>query len=290
MFLNIILLILATITTLLFIVNLAKGKKYVAMIENLDSQEYFMKEIYVAGFALNETKLFRLRGSLERNLKKNSKLVWDNIYYEYYANLAWAQFLSLTFLILSFGLTISSLFDGDMVYMILGIILLFILAVWNLSMSKMKEQVGKRRDECVVEFPNMVSKLSLLINSGMIMREAWYLVANGKEGALYDLMKKSCECMDNGESDVAAIYKFGVLSDSVEIKKFTSAMVQGVEKGNSELADFLTSQASELWEHKRQLALQKGEIAAGKLIIPLGLMFGGIIMIIVSAAMQSMSF
>lgn len=73
-------------------------------------------------------------------------------------------------------------------------------------------------------------------------------------------------------------------------EKFTSAMVQGIEKGNSELADFLVSQASELWAHKRQLALQKGEIAAGKLIIPLGLMFGGIIMIIVAAAMQSMSF
>jgi tight adherence protein C len=164
------------------------------------------------------------------------------------------------------------------------------MAIWNLSMSKMKEAVAKRRDACVLEFPNMVSKLSLLINSGMVLREAWYLVANGKEGVLYDLMKKACEFMENGESDVAAIHKFGVLSDSIEIKKFTSAMVQGMEKGNSELADFLVSQASELWAHKRQLALQNGEIAAGKLIIPLGLTFAGIIMIIVSAAMQSMSF
>ena len=157
-------------------------------------------------------------------------------------------------------------------------------------MSKMKEAVEKRRDDCVLEFPNMVSKLSLLIGSGMVLREAWYLIAKSKEGPLYELMRKACEYMDNGESDAAAIHKFGVLSDSVEIKKFTSAMVQGMEKGNSELADFLISQATELWAHKRQLALQQGEIAAGKLIIPLGLMFGGIIMIIVSAAMQSMSF
>jgi len=287
---QLIFLVLASVFTILFVVNLAKGKKYTQLIEGLDEKEYFLKNIYIVGFSLNDSKLFHLRGKLERDLKKSSKLVWDNIYYEYYANLAWAQFLSLALLVLAFGLSFAALLGGEAALMIAGIVILFVMAIWNLCMSKMKEAVAKRRDECVLEFPNMVSKLSLLINSGMVLREAWYLVADGKEGPLYELMKKACECMDNGESDAAAIHKFGVLSDSVEIKKFTSAMVQGIEKGNSELADFLVSQAAELWAHKRQLALQQGEIAAGKLIIPLGLMFGGIIMIIVSAAMQSMSF
>lgn len=290
MAIQLIFLILASVFTILFVVYLAKGKKYTQLIEGLDEKEYFLKDIYIVGFALNDSKLFHLRGKLERDLKKSAKLVWDNIYYEYYANLAWAQFLSLALLVLSCGLAFAALLGGEAALMIAGIAILFVMAIWNLCMSKMKEAVEKRRDECVLEFPNMVSKLSLLINSGMVLREAWYLVANGKEGPLYELMKKACECMDNGESDAAAIHKFGVLSDSVEIKKFTSAMVQGIEKGNSELADFLVSQAAELWAHKRQLALQQGEIAAGKLIIPLGLMFGGIIMIIVSAAMQSMSF
>lgn len=290
MILKIVLLVTASASTILFLINLVKGKQYGALVENLDSSEYFLKDIYIIGFALNNTKFFRLRGKLEKNLKKNSKLIWDNIYYEYYANLAWAQFLSLALLSLSIGLIFSSLFEGEAALLILAIAVLFIMAFWNLAISKMKEAVVKRRDECVAEFPNMVSKLSLLINSGMVLREAWNLIANGKEGALYELMKKACECMENGDSDAVAIHKFGVLSDSIEIKKFTSAMVQGVEKGNSELADFLVSQASELWAHKRQLALQKGEIAAGKLVVPLGLMFGGIIMIIIAAAMQSMSF
>lgn len=136
----------------------------------------------------------------------------------------------------------------------------------------------------------MVSKLALLINSGMVLREAWHVTAYGKEGTLYTLMKQACEDMENGESDIGAIYKFGITSDSASIKKFTSAMIQGMQKGNSELADFMVSQTSELWAHKRQMALQQGEVAAGKLIIPLGITFAGIIMIIVSAAMQSMSF
>lgn len=289
-FYQLFLLIAASVCTLLFIFFLLRSKEYEYLVENLDDETYFLKDLYVVGFAMSETKLFALRGKVDQDLKKASKLVWDNMYYEYYADLAWAQFLTLTMIVLCLGLSFAALLGGEASFMALGIIVLFVMAVWNICMSNMKEAVEKRRDECMLEFPNMVSKLSLLISSGMTLRDAWFLVAYGKDGTLYDLMKKSCEGMNSGDSEVAAIYKFGVLSDSPEIKKFSSAMAQTVMKGNTDLAEFLMSQASELWAHKRQLALQKGEVAAGKLIIPLGLMFAGIILIIVAAAMQSMSF
>lgn len=287
---NFIMLLLASITTVLFLVNLARGKQYGYMVESLDGGEYFLKELYVVGFSLNDGKIFKLRGKMERNLKKQAKLLWGDRYYEYYANLAWAQFLSLTLLVVSIGFSLSGFLKTEQIPILLILVLLFIAAFWNLSLSKMKEKVQKRREECEAEFPNMVSKLALLINSGMVLREAWRVTAYGKEGTLYKLMKQACEDIENGESDVGAIYKFGVTSDSASIKKFTSAMIQGMQKGNSELADFMVSQTSELWAHKRQMALQQGEVAAGKLIIPLGITFAGIIMIIVSAAMQSMSF
>ena len=285
-----IMLLLASITTVLFLVNLARGKQYGYMVESLDGGEYFLKELYVVGFSLNDGKIFKLRGKMERNLKKQAKLLWGDRYYEYYANLAWAQFLSLTLLVVSVGFSLSGFLKTEQLPILLILVLLFVAAFWNLSLSRMKEKVQQRREACEAEFPNMVSKLALLINSGMVLREAWRVTAYGKEGTLYTLMKQACEDMENGESDIGAIYKFGVTSDSASIKKFTSAMIQGMQKGNSELADFMVSQTSELWAHKRQMALQQGEVAAGKLIIPLGITFAGIIMIIVSAAMQSMSF
>ena len=287
---NFIMLLLASITTVLFLVNLARGKQYGYMVESLDGGEYFLKELYVVGFSLNDGKIFKLRGKMERNLKKQAKLLWGDRYYEYYENLAWAQFLSLTLLVVSVGFSLSGFLKTEQLPILLILVLLFVAAFWNLSLSRMKEKVQQRREACEAEFPNMVSKLALLINSGMVLREAWRVTAYGKEGTLYKLMKQACEDMENGESDVGAIYKFGVTSDSASIKKFTSAMIQGMQKGNSELADFMVSQTSELWAHKRQMALQQGEVAAGKLIIPLGITFAGIIMIIVSAAMQSMSF
>lgn len=287
---RLILLVLSTLSTVLFLYGLMKGKKKAALVSGLDSSEFFLKDLYIVGFALNDTKLFRLRGSLETELKKNTKLMVDNIYYEYYTYVAWAQFLTLSLLILSFGLALCSMVGGSGIVVMPFVVVLMVAAVWDLSMSKMKDAVHARTEACLQEFPNMVSKLSLLLTSGMVLREAWYVVAHGKEGPLYDLMKRSCIEMDNGASENAAIQKFGVMCDTPEIKKFTSAMLQSSEKGNRELNTFLIAQITELWAHKRQVALQKGEIAAGKLIIPLGLMFGGIILIIVAGVMQSMSF
>lgn len=223
-------LLLATVTGIIFLVNLFKGKKYAYMVENLDAGKYFMKDFYVVGFSLNEGKMFRLRGKLERDLKKSAKLVWGEIYYEYYAVLAWAQFLTWALLAVTIGLGLAGFLGEEQLPFVAVIVVLAVAAFWNISMSNMKESVQKRREECEAEFPNMVSKLALLINSGMVLREAWKLVAYGKEGTLYDLMRKTCEDMANGESDMQAIYKFGVLSDSSNIKKFTSAMIQGLQK------------------------------------------------------------
>ena len=287
---RLILLIIATAATALFLYALAKGKDKQSLVEHLDESQYFLKDLYVVGFVLNDMKLFRLRGKIGLDLKKSNKLWWDNIYADYYTYLTWAQFLTLALLAIAMGFSFCAILGGEMALLMPFVVIMMIAVIWNVTMSKSKEAVEARRQACEMEFPNMVSKLSLMLTSGMVLREAWYLIAQDKEGPLYDMMKKSCDWMDNGESEISAIYKFGVLSDSQEIKKFTSALVQSSEKGNSELVGFLMSQVTELWAHKRQLALQQGELAAGKLIVPLGLMFGGIILIIVAAAMQSMSF
>ena len=279
-------LIIATISAIMLIVGFLKGKKYEVYIENLDLTEHPLKEYYVVGYFFSNTKLLRLRGKLSQSLKREATILYGDVYYEYYAGLVWAQFLSFSIL----GICVASIFASFAGGFFLMIGLLAIAAIWNLTISKMKETLQKRSDDCVSEFPDMIAKLALLINSGMVLHDAWKLIAYGKDGELYDLMKKTCTFMDNGESDMTAIYKFGIISDSPEIKKFSSAIIQGLEKGNSGLADFLANQANELWEHKRQLVLQKGEVAAGKLIIPIALMFGGIILIIISAAMQSMAF
>ena len=79
------------------------------------------------------------------------------------------------------------------------------------------------------------------------------------------------------------------MTNSDSIKKFVSALIQSIERGGSDLPQFLANESSELWNEKRQMLLQKGEKAASKLLMPIAIMFLGIILIVISSAIQSFS-
>ena len=64
------------------------------------------------------------------------------------------------------------------------------------------------------------------------------------------------------------------------VRKVTSTLVQNMQKGNRELSYFLDEMSREMWEEKKNLVRQKGETAGTKLLIPMGLVFIGILMMI----------
>ena len=87
--------------------------------------------------------------------------------------------------------------------------------------------------------------------------------------------------MNNGVSEIDAMFNFGSRCIIPEIKKFTSTIIQGMTKGNSELTAMLQEQSKEVWELKKQLVRREGEKAASKLLIPICVMFVGILIMII---------
>ena len=87
--------------------------------------------------------------------------------------------------------------------------------------------------------------------------------------------------MNNGVSEADALYSFGSRCVIPEINKFTSTIVQGISKGNSELVAMLQEQSKEVWSLKKQHVRRQGEKAASKLMIPLMIMFVGILIMVI---------
>lgn len=286
---NIFFLVLGTIMAAVFVVMLFRGGKYDYMLEPLKSEDFPAKEIYSVGLAMQEIPVTRLRGKLGAALRENATLYYGKQYSEFYARIMWAQTLTFAVLCLAVMFLLAGMSSGDTMafYAVVGLIAAAVFSYYFLTSTK--EKIEKRKSACEEEFPNAISKLALLVNSGVILHTAWEMVAYGKTGMLYDLMQKACEDMKNGKSDIDAIYEFGTLCGSDNIKKFSTALIQSIERGGGELPIFLTNQSSELWAEKRQLLLQKGTKAASALLAPIGLMFAGIMLIVVSAAMQSFS-
>ncbi len=277
------LLFVGSALSIAFIVLLHIGEKYAYVFENLNESEYPLHELYVAGWALSNTKLLALQGKTMVRLKTQASLLYEAQYAEYYASVAWAQALTLAHLVIAVTFMIAgTLYDSAAIMLVGGIFICVVCVVY--CMDNMKNVLSKRTEECEKQFPEVVSTMAILVNSGMVLRNVWNMVAENGKGALYDMMRKTADNMKNGYSDADAIYLFGKMSNSVEIKKFTSALLQSMEKGGAELSDFLTHQSSEMWNMKRQRMLQMGEKAATKLLMPIVLIFVGIIIIVMTAA------
>lgn len=282
-------LILGTLLSALAVLCLLGSGKYDHMLRPLKGDAFPLRSLYGIGFVLQSGKLLRLRGKLGTQLRNEASLYYGAQYGEFYARVVWAQALTFITLSLALMLTLSGM-GGDMSGFFLMMAVLCAVLSGYYFLTYLRGKLADRRDQCEIEFPNAISKLALLVNSGVILHDAWKMVAYGKEGLFYDMMREACVSMDNGRPEIDAYYDFGVLSDSQNVKKFTSALVQSMERGGGELPAFLANQSAELWSQQRQYLLQKGEKAATALLMPIALMFAGIMLIVIAAAMQSFSF
>ena len=78
------------------------------------------------------------------------------------------------------------------------------------------------------------------------------------------------------------------LDEVKEIKRFTSSIIQNMVKGNAELTKFLREMSDEMWNEKKNMVKRKGEIANSKLLVPIMLIFIGILIVIMVPMFTSM--
>ena len=284
---KIVFLAIGTILLITFIILLFKGAKYDEMLEYLDDDTFPFKSIYSVGLALQESKVGRLKGRIGENLRRQATLMYSGQFSEYYARIIWGQMLTFGLITIVCTFLVAGCMEESSSFSVLavGIVLavFFMYYFYNDTQKKLEE----RRRECENAFPDAITKLALIVNSGVILHDAWKIVAYGNEGIFYEMMQQSCLSIDNGKADVEAIYELGILTDSEPIKKFTSALIQSIERGGMDLPQFLMNQTTEHWNLYKQQKLQDGEKAAGALLVPVVLMFAGILLIVLAAALSS---
>lgn len=281
-------LIIGTALSMIFIAFMKKGQKYNYMTELLSGDDFPFPSIYCVGLAMQDVAIFRAPEKLAAYIRNNAKLMYTQKYAEYYYRIVWAQALSMGMLCCAVLMLLAGMIP-DMTLILFLMALITAVLPGYVFINNLAEKISTRRDESARAFPDAISKLALIVNSGVIMHEAWALVAYGNTGVFYELMQQSCKEMENGKSDVDAILSFGYQTDSDEIKKFTSMLAQSIERGGGELPFFLNNQSRELWAHHRQAMLQKGEQAASALLMPIALMFVGVMLLVIVAALQSLS-
>ena len=255
-----------------------KGMKYEELFTNLEENDYPFKEIYFVGYAVMEATRYQYKSKKDRSARKELSILYGDKYAEYFLRVVYAQRVTISFTLLTLAAPLYGFADD---VLILFVMLMFVGVAYYYFGTLSTEKIKKRSEQMLSDFSNVVSKLALLTNAGMIMHEAWEEVAVTGDSEIYKEMQITVNQMNNGVSEIDAMFNFGSRCVVPEIKKFTSTIVQGLSKGNSELIMMLQEQSKEVWALKKQNVRRQGEKASSKLMLPMMIMFVGILIMVV---------
>lgn len=178
----------------------------------------------------------------------------------------------------------------------LGIVTAILLPI--VEQSREKDREKKRKAVLELQYADMVSNLALLLGAGMTVSSAWNrLTTNyinkrnkktvcGKE--VYEEMIKTVYEIKNGMGEERAYERFGERCGGYRYRKFGNLLSQNLKKGSRGLTKLLEQEAEEAFEERKSMARKLGEEAGTKMLFPMILMLGAVMLILAFPAMRSM--
>ena len=161
------------------------------------------------------------------------------------------------------------------------------------------KKIKTRERQMLIDYPEIITKLSLYMGAGMSIRSSWkktveeyeerYLQTKRKRYA-YEEMKVALREMESGISEWNAYYNFGKRCKIHNYLKFSLLLTQNLKKGTSGILTFLTQEARQSFEERKNMAKKLGEEAGTKLLFPMMLMLIVVIVIIMVPAFLSFTF
>jgi tight adherence protein C len=253
-------------------------RQYDEYLQAIDPKQFFMAELFFIG--LGAIALFKINLNSAKYEVKKKKIaeVKGRRYAEFFNMTILSGQITYILTIVPFSLFVACLAES-ILFGGLGVVGSVVVAVYlDIEISN---AVEKRRDNLLSDFPKVLSQLALLTNAGLPLKDALYQVALSGAGEIYEELKSSVSDIENGASTMEAMLSFADRCNVKEIRKFVSILLQNLQKGNRELAHYLHDMARDAWIEKKHLAKRKGEMAGQKLMMPIGIMFLGIVLMII---------
>lgn len=170
-----------------------------------------------------------------------------------------------------------------------------IAVLWRLRGVEEERKKKKTREaELLMYYPQLVTTLSLLIGAGMSVTKAWErMVLRYKDGKsvrkneAYEEMWITWNEIKDGVGERKAYENFGIRCELPQYKKLSSLLSQNLKKGMAGIADMLEKEAETALGERRNLAKKLGEEAGTKLLLPMMIMLGVVMVIVIVPALLS---
>ncbi len=172
----------------------------------------------------------------------------------------------------------------------------FVAAVVVYLQQNLKEQrqEQKRRDQLLRQYPDMVSKISLLLGAGMTLSGAWERIVlnymrqlernQTEKTEVYENMLLAYREMQDGVGELRVYQNFGERCGTPQYRKLTMLIIQNLRKGSAGLTNTLEKEVTEAFALRKNQAKKAGEEAATKILMPMMLMLCIVMVIILVPA------
>lgn len=154
--------------------------------------------------------------------------------------------------------------------------------------SKKDSEKKKRQADIASAYSDIITKLSLLISTGMTPFNALVRISNeNTDNKAYEEIRNIVRLIQSGIPQQDVYREFGKRFGMHCYSKLGTLLEQSVVKGNSKLALTLKLEVKDALEEKKNNALKQGEKASTKLLIPMFMMLAVVMVVIMVPAFMS---
>lgn len=183
-----------------------------------------------------------------------------------------------------------------------AILLLGLCAMAGVAIGR-KEDARKAKEKrdarLLAEYPQMLSQMALLLGAGMTVSHAWERMVTSYEnrcaqqiGAwqevpVYEEMRITYHQMKDGLGERLAYEQFGERIGLQVYRRLATLLVQNLRKGTAGLSRLLEKEMQNAFDEQESYTKKRGEELQTKLLLPMMLMLGLVIVIIMIPAIAS---
>ena len=174
----------------------------------------------------------------------------------------------------------------------LGVTVAVLLCLKEKSDCKKAEE--DRKNQLLMDHSEMLSRLIIFLGAGMSIRTAWDKIAEDykravKEGRsekhyVYEEMYITSSRLKSGISEAKAFAEFGTRCGLQQYMKLSGLLEQNRKNGSKNLRETLRLEMADAFEQRKHQARRMGEKAGTKLLIPLFLLLGVVMVMIMVPA------
>lgn len=176
--------------------------------------------------------------------------------------------------------------------LLFGVIIGVLLSLSKKERLQKEESTKKRKME--LEYPEIVSKMLILLGCGMSVTQMWNKISAQysekrkkkqiEKSPAYEEILRTWREIEDGESERAAIKKFGERIGIRCYHRLSQLLIQNMEKGVQGISEQLEQEAENSFRERKQAARKIGEEAGTKLLLPMIIMLGVVMAIVMVPA------